>query len=141
MVTEPSMLQLTVSRSSLQLHWHELLIWIFYCLSPDVRLEVAIIFSFFPRFQIMSHVITAASVEQVTAEFNGFADSTKDTRVSQNFSQGSPAWFANNLPHINTELAKIFVGFTNQRLSSFFSFSNVVYAMIIYNPSVPCATS
>lgn len=136
-VTEPSKLQPTVS----QQHWHGLLIWILYCLSSDVRLEVVIIFSFFPRFQIVSHVITAASVEQVTAEFNGFADSAKDTQVSQNFSQGSPAWFANNLPQINTELAKIFVGFTNQRLNRFFSFSNVIYAMMTYNPSEPCPTS
>lgn len=114
---------------------------LFFCCLSDVRLEAVIVFSIWPRFQITTHNITGASIEQLTAEFDGFADATKDTQISQNLSQGTPAWVSNNLALINSDLAKIFVGFTNQRLSPFFTLSNIIYGMITYDPAVPCSAS
>lgn len=84
---------------------------------------------------MVSHTITTASVDQITANITGFADSAKDTQVSQSISQGSSAWVTKNLAQINKELTTLLINFTNERLSKFLSFSDVVNLATNFKPS------
>lgn len=61
-----------------------------------------------------------------------------DQQINYYLSAGTPSWIAGNQAFVNAEITKVAQGYVNGLLSSLNNLSNVINALISYNPVNGC---